>query len=411
MKIAILSKADATGGGASRIAQELCQLLNAAGHTAHHFLALYQNEPYPFARPLYGHYFLRRVVSRLNRYSKFWGFPELIPWEFPALLWQRINTYDVIHFHDLSSAISPLTIRWLSRMIPAVWTFHDCSPFTGGCLYPMACQKFTTRCGPCPQLGLWPLDGKFDFTSFMHAVKRKTAAENCFLPVTPSAWMSTTALASGMFSASPVVVQNGVDTDIFKPADRLTLKQKLGLSSHRPIILITAAYIYEARKGVRFALEALHRVKSLRPLLLIVGHLDNDSRVAFSGFETHETGYLQDNMIKSQYFAAADIHLFSSLADNLPLTILETMATATPTVGFATGGAPEMITHNHTGYRVPPHDVPGLATGIKLAFADDRVAEWGRNARQRVEELYSHEIFLSNHLALYQQVIRNFNQQ
>ncbi len=407
MKIALLSKADASGGGASRVAEELTSLLNAAGHTAHHYVAIKQAANQS-VRSLYGSFTWGRPLRRLHHLVKRAGFPELIPWELPALLFQQIKQYDLIHFHDLSSAISPLTVRYLAQRVPTVWTFHDCSPFTGGCLYPMTCNKYRTHCGQCPQLGTWPIAAKLDFTGFMQNIKRKTAQAGCFTPVAPSHWMADMAYQSGLLAVPPVVVPNGVDTKKFGGITKQYVRAELGLPIDRHIILLIAAYIGEMRKGIKYALNALSMLKKITPYLLLVGHIDDQTRSVLSEFEYRETGFLSDDQLKAQYFAAADVFLFSSLADNLPLVVLETMASGRPTVGFATGGVPEMIEHNVTGYLVPPEDVPGLVEGITLAFADNRATEWGQNARLRAEQSYSHEIFLNNHLALYDEVIHNF---
>ncbi len=408
MRIAILSKADRFGGGASRVAEDLCRLLQAHGHIAHHYLGISQTKIKPYQHHLYGNKVLGKFIRKFNHYVKYLGFPELIPWELFFLSLQGIAGYDILHFHDLSSVISPLTVRRLSRKMPTLWTFHDCSPFTGGCLYPMDCENFRTRCGQCPQLGAWPIDAKFDFMGFMQDIKRTTAQENNFVAVTPSTWMAEMAMSSGMFVTSPLVVPYGIDTNLFKPIEKSTIRKKLGFPKDRYVILISAAYIYEERKGIRYALKALNNILSLQPYLLIVGRIDTDLRVALREFDSLETGYLDDEQKKAEYFASADLFLFCSLADNLPLTILETMATATPTVGFATGGASEMIEHNKSGYLVPQKDIDGLVKGIHLALLDKRAAFWGQNARKRAETHYSYDFFLQNHLNLYETTIKNF---
>jgi glycosyltransferase involved in cell wall biosynthesis len=407
MKIALLSKADASGGGASRVAEELARLLNASGHTAHHYVARKQPDN-PAVRSLYGSFTWGRPLRRLHHLVKRAGFPELIPWELLPLYFQQIQHYDLLHFHDLSSAISPLTVKYLACRHPTVWTFHDCSPFTGGCLYPMECNQYQTRCNHCPQLGQWPIDVKFDFTGFMQDIKRKTAQENNFIAATPSQWMAKMAVSSGMYISSPLVVPNGVDTGVFYPFDKKSIRAKLNLPLHRPIILMVAAYLWEERKGVSYALEALARIKHLKPYILLVGHVDEKIKRSLSDYDYFSTGYIPDERLKATYFVAADVFLSCSLAESFSLVTVETMATATPSVSFSTGAITELIEHNHTGYLVPPTDVDGLVTGLTLALTSNRAAEWGRNARRRAETLYSHEVFLKNHLNLYEQVIGNF---
>lgn len=407
MRVAILSKADKSGGGASRIAQELCFLLQNSGNMAHHYLAFYHPPLHSFAYPLYGSFRLKKVVRRANYYIKKLGFPELVPWELPYLL-RKIKNYDLLHIHDISSAISPFTVRYLARKIPTVWTFHDCSPVTGGCLHPLSCTRYKNRCGQCPELGKWPIDSRFDFTGFMQNIKRKTAQEGCFAPVVPSNWLAYVAMNSGFFSIPPKVIPHGINLNRFKPLNKRIIQEKLQLPLDRPIVLLVAAYLHDELKGLNYALEALSKLDRSRFFLLVVGNVNNQLKQKFSQFDCFLAGYIADDDTKANYFAAADLLLLPSLGETFSLVTLETMATATPTVGFAVGGIKDLVQHNHTGYLVPPKDVAGLVTGINLALSNNRAAGWGRNARQRAEQFYSHDIFLKRHLDFYEQVIRNF---
>ena len=158
LKVAIVSKSDAAGGGASRKAGELADLLISAGHVAHHWVSYIKGEYKDYHRFLYGSHGVG-ALKWIRQKSKDWGFVDYVPVELLPLIWRgRLKEYDMVHFHDLSSAVSPLTVRYIARKKPAVWTFRDCSPFTGGCLYPQDCTAFRSRCGDCPQMGQWPLD-------------------------------------------------------------------------------------------------------------------------------------------------------------------------------------------------------------------------------------------------------------
>jgi glycosyltransferase involved in cell wall biosynthesis len=409
MKIAIISKADSSGGGASRVAEELCKLLQGKGHKADHFVSV-KSPDATKVHSMFSSFYVARIARRLNHYVKKAGFPELIPWELPFLLAQRVVEYDLIHFHDISGAISPFTVHFLAERRPTCWTFHDCSPFTGGCLYPLSCERFKQSCGSCPQLGNWPIDTQFDFTGFLRNIKRKTAQSRWLVPVAPSLWMAKLAKQSGLYPQLPVVIPNGVDTNTFAPSDRPSIRRQLDLPVDRFIVLLVSAYVGESRKGVQFAVAALEETRSVRPHILVIGNLDTETRTALNQFETTETGYLADVQQKSAYFSAADVCLFTSLADNMPLTILETMACGIPTVGFATGGVPEMIDHELSGYLVAPKDVNGLSYGLQLALQDGRAVHWGKKARERVQTDYTHQVFLENHLQLYRETIAKFNQ-
>lgn len=405
MKIAVISKSDQFGGGASRVASELAELLNAAGHPTDHWLSWAGSPWREHMRALYGP--LQFPVRAANLLLRRIGFPELIPFELTTLLHRgQIWEYDLIHFHDLSSAISPLSLLWLSRRKPVVWTIHDCSPFTGGCLYPMDCRQFESRCGKCPQLGGWPIDSKFDFTGFQQDLKRRLAASGRIHYVTPSAWMAKCACASGMFRPPPQVVSNGIDTDVFRPHDKATARREIGIPLDRTVVLLSAGSLLDERKGIRFGIDALHAVRGLRPFVLLVGNPNPKILEQLAGFDIHDAGYIADGRNLSRHYAAADLFLFTSLADNQPLTVLETMATGTPIVGFHTGGIPEMVIQGQTGFLVPQRDSNALAETLARALSNpDLLLCWKVKGVEHVGHYYSHRHFLASHVALYEKLI------
>lgn len=402
MHIAQISKADAFGGGASRVAEELSQLFQAHGYVSHHW-ASWSGKGYDHCStfPLYGRF--SREIRMAHMMVKKAGFPELLPFELAVLLRNnRIQSYDLLHFHDLSSAISPFTLRWLAHKKPVIWTIHDCSPFTGGCLYPMGCEKFKSGCGQCPQIGQWPIDSFLDFTKLNHRIKRGLHAQGRVVTVTPSKWMSEMAYSSGMFSEPPLVIPNGVDTQLYKPTDKQKARNELGLPIDRRIILLSAGNLLDERKGTKYALKALSEIKELKPFLLVVGLVDDNAQNLLKEFDYHATGYIGDSAKLALVYSAADLFLFCSLADNQPLVVLETMAVGTPMVGFATGGIPEMVEQDKSGYLVTQRDVPNLIKVIRYAFEANRLSEWAQRARSRAVSIYSFDRLIENHLALYE---------
>ena len=409
LSIAVISKSDAAGGGASRKAGELVELLNAAGHRAHHWVSYIKGEYKPYHRFLYGSRH-RKLVAAVRAISKRWGYVDLPPVEMLTLLrHRRLYEYDLVHFHDLSSAISPLTVRHVARRRPTVWTFRDCSPFTGGCLYPQECAAFMDRCGHCPQLGQWPLDTARDRTGFLQSVKRKTAAEGRFVPTAPSQWMADLAVKSGLFPSPPEVVPNGIPLQVFRPKNKPALRSRLGLPVDRKIVLMTAMSQDNPRKGGRFASEALAALHDLKPLALLVGDVVPErARELFGEVECHCTGKILDAAQLADWYAAADVFLCPSLADNLPSTVLESMACGLPVVAFRTGGIPEMVEQGMNGHLADQLDVNGLVSGLRAALQDDLGKRWGRASRKIAEDRFADTMMRDSYISLYRRVIASW---
>jgi glycosyltransferase involved in cell wall biosynthesis len=88
--------------------------------------------------------------------------------------------------------------------------------------------------------------------------------------------------------------------------------------------------------------------------------------------------------------AASDAVGLSSIAECLPLSVLEAMALARPVVGTDVGGMGEVVVHGETGLLVPPDDPGALSAAIiRLARNPELAMEMGLAARRRYEREYT----------------------
>ncbi|MBF0523741.1 MAG: glycosyltransferase [Deltaproteobacteria bacterium] len=346
-------------------------------------------------------YLVHRSCRLLSRYV---GLPDFLTPELMFFWLAKKDDYDLYHFHDISATFSPLAMRWIARRAPVVWTFHDCSPFTGGCMSPMDCTAYRTGCRNCPQLNCLHLMTPIDFTGAMQSYKRKTARTGLITPVVPSHWMADQAMKSGMFSITPVIIPNGIDTNLFRPYDKRQMRIQLGLPQEEFIVLIASSYLTDERKGGQYALDAINSCQR-RVFVLTVGNKGDFLTHRLPGRPTKNIGYVRDHARLARYYAAADVFLFPTLVENCPLSLLETMACGTPAVTFRSGGVPELVTHRETGWMVEPKDTTGLTEGLEFCYDHpETLAEWARAGRIRASG-HDPRTVINQHLKLYQQVI------
>lgn len=409
MKISMISKSDRHGGGASRIAQELSGLLRERGHTVVQYAVNWQPDSTGF-RSVQGGKWTGRLIRKFNQLLRvFPGWQERFPLEYFTLKRAGVLEADIIHLHDLSHTLSPVTVSLLSKLKPTVWTFHDCAAFTGGCIFPVECEKFTSGCGkPCPRMDEWPLRTGRNKTSAMWHLKKKIAARNHFRVIAPSDWMKNQALRSGFFSREPARIDYGMDLNLFTPADKRKIRREMGWPVDRLIILLSAGRIDDPRKGIRYSLEVLRKVSHLNPLVVLVGQMDEATREKLNGLEILELGYVRSEKEKARVFAAASLFLFCPTDDNYPLTIMEAMACGTPMFGFATGGIPEMFPNKDAGYLVTTGDTNALAQALEEKVNGDgrELVRMGDRARAVAERKFTYERFAEEHLALYRGEIK-----
>ena len=112
----------------------------------------------------------------------------------------------------------------------------------------------------------------------------------------------------------------------------------------------------------------------------------------------------------SDVYNTADVFCISSLEDNFPSTVLESMACGTPVVGFKVGGIPEQVTNN-CGILVEPKDSGALAEALERVITDEKThREFSSNCRKRVLENYSINKFQDRYIRLYKSILNNRNE-
>ncbi|MBM3892130.1 MAG: glycosyltransferase family 4 protein, partial [Verrucomicrobia bacterium] len=204
-----------------------------------------------------------------------------------------------------------------------------------------------------------------------------------------------------------VVVPNGVDTAKFEPGDRATLRRQLGCETNDKLIVCAARLSREKCHEVllRSVVELCRRRLPVRLLLIGTGPLRNQlqRRVRELGLEAHVEflGY-QPHEKLAQYLAAGDVFVLTSLAEGLPVSILEAMACGTAVVASNVDGTPDIITDGQNGFLVPPRDVAALTARLEQTLSDDalraRLADAGL---RRIRERFCWETILQEMETIY----------
>ncbi|XPS86532.1 glycosyl transferase, family I [Desulfosarcina variabilis str. Montpellier] len=389
------------------MASDLAKILNQCkGITAHHWMGYRGNEWEPYMRFLYGGKAFHSFQFVCRMFSQLLGFPDFFTPEIFYLWKKKEIDYNIYHFHDISRTFSPIALRWLAKRRPVAWTFRDCSPITGGCLYPMECNAFRSRCRKCPQLRVWPLQTFLDATGIMQDYKRETAKLGILTPVVASQWMAKQVMESGMFLSSPCIIPNYVDLDIFHPMPKTEVRKKLGFNIGSFIIMMSAPKLDDKRKGAFFALNALKNLNR-KFEVIITGKISSSKlRKQFEGIPIHEVGYIRDRFLLAQYYSASDIFLFPSLAETFCNSVLEAMACGTPPVAFQVGAIPELITHGFHGWLASSKNIDELVKGMQILFDQPDIRNaWAKNAQKKSLEYHRNE-FINSHISLYNNILK-----
>jgi glycosyltransferase involved in cell wall biosynthesis len=215
--------------------------------------------------------------------------------------------------------------------------------------------------------------------------------------------MADIAWDSGNLKHRPTVISNMVDSAVLRPFDdRAALRRRLGIGNDRLVLAASAGNINDARKGIRDTLETAARLRDLTPLVILLGSPDRQLHEHAAGVDFVSTGYVHERAELREWLSAADAFLFTSKADNQPLSILESLACGTPVYGFDTGGAVEMIADGVTGQLVRDRDVLSLSDIIRTDHLDGKMKDIRTSCREVAVTTYGSETFVSRHIELYE---------
>ena len=341
--------------------------------------------------------------------------PLKTPFSFPA--WgtdisghPAVLRADIIHIHWINHGfLRPAELEKLARLQkPIVWTFHDSNAFTGGCHVRYTCDHFENECGNCPLLKNPSRD------DWSHRIWKQKEKAYRFLPlqvIAPSRWMAESVKRSKLLGTRPIEqVANTVSTDIFKPVDKVLAREASGIPVDKFVLL--SGFMpsrNDLHKGTSYLLEALEIIAKQIPAdeleLVVFGNRDNKNIPDFPVKVTF-LGRIDSEDLLARCYSAADVFLAPSLEDNLPYTVMESLACGTPVVGFQTGGIPDMVSHLHNGYLAQYRSSEDLANGIKWLYNCDSRGTISRNARQTVMDNFSETVIATRHISLYKSLLQ-----
>ena len=302
---------------------------------------------------------------------------------------------DIIHLHWVNQGF--LSLANINKILhagkPVVITMHDQWYFTGICHYSGNCQKYQELCHHC-ELIKGNLLGDLAKQVFLKKEKIYSDAQLTFVGC--SQWMANLAKTSKLTQGHRVVsIPNAIDTDLFCPQDKKQARLAFKLPTDKRLLLFGCQRITDERKGFHYLVEALQLLKQQQPnlakgteIVVVGGEADSiRHKVPFNIFPIR---YVSDPQKMVQLYNAVDLYVTPSLQDNLPNTIMESMACGTPCVGFNVGGIPEMIDHKENGYVATYKDAQDFANGILWFLAADQ-GVLSRQARNKVMTTYSED--------------------
>ena len=198
------------------------------------------------------------------------------------------------------------------------------------------------------------------------------------------------ARARKKFSARHTDLLPGVGIDIEAvqrgSAESAGLREELGISPDKRVLLTAGEMI--PRKNQALLLEVLRRLNNPSLTLVILGHgklrdelqarakaLGVEQQVLFPGYRTDVF----------RFYGMADLFLFPSLQEGLPVAVMEAMAAGLPVVASGVRGNRDLILPGKGGELLSPHRATDWEKVVSILLGDCKKREaYGLYNRQRI---------------------------
>ncbi|MEA2708291.1 MAG: hypothetical protein QOF78_892 [Phycisphaerales bacterium] len=329
---------------------------------------------------------------------------------------RQLPDCDVINLHWVGGFLDHESFfAAYPKQVPLVWRMADMGAMTGGCHYTQGCERFTQKCGACPQLGS---RDEHDLSRDVWTRKNRALSSIAALAETPrvarpaelhvvgtSQWIADEAKRSSLLGKFPIsVIPNGLDIEEFAPRDKGFSRDLWNIPRDAKVVLFAAESIANVRKGFRHLADALAGMTNTENLLLV--SVGGGKCELPAGLRHLALGKVSNDRMLSTIYSAADVFVIPSLQESFGQTVIESLACGTPVVGFASGGIPDMVRPGETGWLAPTGDTNALRERIVEALSDaSKRAGMGARCRAVAVEEYALDVQARAYAKLYETLL------
>jgi len=327
LRIALVGPLPPPSGGMANQTAQLARLLEGEGATVE---IAQVNAPY---RPAW--------VGRLRGLRALF---RLVP--YLVCLWRTAGRVDVLHV-----------------MANSGWSWHLCAA-------PAVWVGWLTRTPVVVNYRGGEAEAFFDRS--WRAVRLTLARAQAL--VVPSAFLESVFAARGVEAR---VVPNIIDLERFAPSGRIDAEPDELYGWPHVVVTRNLEPVYDIATALRAFASIRGRFAEARltvagegperaPLERLAGTLGIAQATRFSG--------RLDNAEVARLYREADLMLNPSLADNMPISILEALASGVPVVSTEVGGVPHVVEDGRTARLVPAGDAERMAQAGLTLLEDRAVA-------------------------------------
>lgn len=253
---------------------------------------------------------------------------------------------DIIHMHNIHGYYINIEIlfNYLKKHpeIKKIWTLHDCWAFTGHCPHYEYenCYQWKTECKKCVRRDGYP-KALIDRCRYNYLLKKQlfTGVENMKL-VTPSQWLKNEVEQSYLKNYETIVINNGIDTNIFKPTIS-NIKEKYGIQDKK--VILGVASVWDDRKGLNIFVDLSKQLDSDYLIILIGLNNKQIKKMPANILGINRTENVEE-LVK--WYNSAEVFFNASFEETFGMTTIESLYCHTPVIVFDKTALPEIVGNN-----------------------------------------------------------------
>lgn len=220
-----------------------------------------------------------------------------------------------------------------------------------------------------------------------------------------------------------IVIQNGIDTNIFQESHQngQKLKEQLGIRPDEVSIAMVGNLTTELKRHDTFLKIAsiLHREFTNIKFVIFGGSNDLDQTEYTRNLKQSTINLgIDDRVIWVDYIndsaaimSSIDILVHLALTEGSGRVIMEGMASGKPVLAMKSGGVKELINDGNTGFLFDPEDLDEMLNTLKKLITDSRFRnEIGEKAQQHATREFSNQSSFDKIEKVYQRLLTNRRQ-
>lgn len=307
---------------------------------------------------------------------------------------------DIVHLQCLNGYFVNIyrLIEFLKKLeIPTVLTLHAEFMYTANCGHSLECEKWKIGCSNCTKYKKITKSIFFDRTgTSWKKMQRAFEGFSNLAVVSVSPWLLNRAKQSPFFlDKEHFVILNGIDTNIFRPYDRTSIKKKLNINKKKVIFHVTPDFSGNKYhiKGGYYVIEVAKSLLKEDVCIVVAGKYDKS--ISYPS-NMYMLGNVDNQIELAKLYSMADVTLLTSQRETFSMVCAESLCCGTPVVGFK-AGAPELISLPEYSAFCEYGNINELISNIKMLWSIEKIQDLVEEANL----MYDKNEMIEKYMSLY----------